>query len=231
MKNRLSKIATLLLTSPLYAGPPMITDDPFTPKLNEFEVNFASELEKSDGVSMVAPIVDINYGLFSNVQLTLETGYALADGRYKSDGVELALKYNFYQSDDFSIALYPQYLFYPIKTPFDEGESYALLVPMSFQLSEDFEWVSTFSYVYSILEESGHYEVGSYLSYTHEQSSYFLEGYFEEKPDEARWSQLVNVGYFYQYRDDLGFMFSVGEEINPLAKQTMLSYVGVQVVF
>ena len=230
MKKIFKKVGVFLLTPLLYAGPPMMTDDPFTPDVNQLEINFASEFEKSDDLSVVVPIIDMNYGIYPNVQLTLETAYASADSQYKSDGVEVAVKYNFYHNDYFNIAIYPQYHFYPISTPFDEGETFSFLLPMSWQISERLEWVSSFSYVHP-LKEKEHYEFGTYFAYTKENHSYFLETYFEERAETNDVATFFNVGYFYQYRDNLGLMGSIGYETIDSRKQTNLAYVGLQVIF
>jgi len=148
MKAIPKKTWLLLSSSFLYAGPPMMTDDPFTPEINEMEINFASELENSDYLTIIAPIVDINYGIYPNIQLTIETAYGSLDNEYKSDGVEVAIKYNFYRSDFFNIAIYPKYHFYPIATPFNEGESYELQIPISLQLNEQLEWVRAVYLIY-----------------------------------------------------------------------------------
>jgi hypothetical protein len=229
-QKKFKKIGLLLLTNFLYAGPPMMTDDPFTPDVNELEINFASEFEKNDELSVVVPIVDMNYGVYPNVQFTLETAYASSDSQYKSDGVEVAVKYNFYHNDYFNIAIYPQYHFYPIETPFDEGETYSLLLPMSLQLSKNLEWVSSLSYVHP-LNEKVHYEFGTYLAYTQEKHSYFWEIYLEEKVEENDLATFFNVGYFYQYRDNLGVMGSIGYETVGSKKEANVAYVGLQVIF
>ena len=104
MKFRLKIVGLFLFSSFLYAGPPMMTDDPFTPYLDEVEINFASEAERNDDLTGLVPIIDINYGIYPNIQLTVETAYALSDSKYKSDGLEVAIKYNFCRSDVLNIA-------------------------------------------------------------------------------------------------------------------------------
>jgi len=224
------KIGFLLFFGFLYAGPPMMTDDPFSPNLGQFEINFASELENSDEVSVVIPIIDINYGIFPNTQFTAETAYASSDNQYKSDGLEVAIKYNFYRSGRLNIALYPKYLFYPINTPFNEGESYELQIPISFKLSKNLEWVSSFSYLYPQKAEN-HYEVGTYLAYENNNHSYYIETYLEENPIDNTMVTFFNIGYFYQYKENLGFMGSIGSEMVDSKKEADVAYLGLQVVF
>lgn len=230
MKQISKKAGLLLFANFLYAGPPMMTDDPFTPEVGELEVNFASEIENSEDLSLVIPIVDINYGIYPHTQLTIETAYASADNNYKSDGVEVAVKYNFYRSDTLNIALYPKYLFYPITTPFDEGKSYEIQLPISLKLSDTVEWVTSLSYLYP-QNEANHYEVGSYLAYEHNKQSYFLETYFEEHPQDNNVATFFNIGYFYQYQENLGIMGSIGYETISLKKEAEVAYLGIQVIF
>jgi len=230
MRVVFKKIGLVFFSGFLYAGPPMMTDDPFAPDVGQFEINFASEVENSDDLTVVAPIVDINYGIFPNTQLTIETAYASSDNKYKSDGLEVAIKYNFYRSERLNIALYPKYLFYPIDTPFDEGESYELQIPISLKLSDNVEWVTSFSYLYPQKEEK-HYEVGTYLAYENNNHTYYLETYLEENPTDNNLATFFNVGYFYQYKENLGFMASIGAEMVASKQEADVGYLGLQVIF
>ena len=230
MKVVLKKTGLLLFSGFLYAGPPMMTDDPFAPDVGQFEINFASEVENSDDLTVVAPIVDINYGIFPNTQLTVETAYASSDNKYKSDGLQVAIKYNFYRSDTLNIALYPKYLFYPISTPFNEGESYELQIPISLKLSDNLEWVTSLSYLYP-QKEKNHYEVGTYLAYGKNNHTYYFETFVEEIPINNSMITFFNVGYFYQYKDNLGFMGSIGSEMVDSKKEADVAYLGFQVIF
>jgi len=223
-------VGLLLFTDLLYAGPPMMTDDPFTPDVDEVEINFASEIENSDELTVVAPIVDINYGIYPNIQLTVETAYASLDNQYKSDGLEVAIKYNFYRGEFLNIAIYTKYLFYPVDTPFNEGESYELQLPISLQLSENLEWVTSLSYLYP-QKGLNHYEIGTYLAYEHNKHSYFMETYLEENSEDNTVTTFLNIGYFYQYKDNLGFMGSIGFERVDSTKQADVAYLGLQLIF
>jgi len=230
MKIVLKKIGVLLFSGFLYAGPPMMTDDPFAPDVGKFEINFASEVENSDDLTVVVPIVDINYGIFPNTQLTIETAYVSSDNKYKSDGLKVAIKYNFYRSDTLNIALYPKYLFYPISTPFNEGESYELQIPIDLKLSDNLKWVTSLSYLYP-QKAKNHYEVGTYLAYEKNNHTYYLETFVEEMPINSSMATIFNVGYFYQYKDNLGFMGSIGSEMVDYKKEADVAYLGFQVIF
>ena len=169
-------IGLLFFSSILHAGPPMATDDPFTPDVGQFEINFASELIKGAETEFVTPIIDFNYGAYPNVQFTFETAYASLANEYDSTGLELALKYHFYESEALNIALYPQYLFYPISTSLDEGEEFTLIVPISLQLSANTEWILSPAYVKS-KGKASHLELGTYVKYNQDIHNYFFEFY------------------------------------------------------
>ena len=80
-------------------------------------------------------------------------------------------------------------------------------------------------------EGTNHYEVGTYLGYEYNKHSYFVETYLEEHPEENSIATFFNVGYFYQYRDTLGFMGSIGSEMVDSKKQADVAYMGLQVIF
>jgi len=224
MKQIVKHLTVFLLTSILHAGPPMMTDDPFTPDIHRFEVNVGFELEKSNQWKVVVPIIDVNYGISSNLQFTVERASILMDNKYNSDGVEIALKYHFYENDFFNIAIYPKYHFYLTDTSYNEGETYSLLLPMSLNLTNNLDLTTSVSYINSKKEGSA-FEIGSYLSYRIKNQTYFFETYLEEE------SNVLNLGYFYQYKENMGLMFSIGQERDSLQEQTNLSYVGLQVTF
>ena len=230
MKRVLRNMGCLLCSGFLYAGPPMMTDDPFVPEVNEVEMNLAMELEKGADLHVVAPIIDLNYGIYPNVQFTVETAYASSDKQYQSDGVEMAIKYHFYRSERINIALYPKYFFYPIETVFNEGESYEFQIPISLQLSDSLEWVTSLSYLFPQKEEN-RYEIGMYLAYEKSKHTYYLESYLEENPKDKNIATFFNVGYFYQYQDNLGLMASFGIEEVESSKQADVAYLGLQFIF
>ena len=58
------------------AGPPFVADDPETPPLHGWEINIPLSLERETGEGVIeAPVLDINYGLTSNVQLMVEFAF------------------------------------------------------------------------------------------------------------------------------------------------------------
>ena len=219
----------LFLPLLLYAGPPMLSDDPDVPDYGEFEINFASEFERGESRTLTIPIVDFNYGIFPNVQFTVESGYMWEGGQNDFGATEIALKYNFYCNDIFSIALYPHYIFYANDSLFKESNSWEMMLPMRFKLSENLSLVSNLTYLKPIGEQS-HSEFGSYLEYEQESSSYYLEGYWEEEL-EAKDRLLVNLGYLHEFYEGLAFIGSVGYEVQSSQLRATFGYLGMQVSF
>ena len=213
----------------LCAGPPMLTDDPDVPNLGEVEINFSSELERRETSTLTLPIVDFNYGIFPKVQFTVESGYIWERGQHDFGATEVALKYNFYSNDIVSLALYPHYIFYANNSLFKESNSWEMMLPMSFKLSEKLSLATTLSYIKPIDEES-HIEFGSYLEYANNADSYYVEGYWEEEL-QSKDTLLVNFGYLHEFYEGLSFVGSVGYEVQSSQKKATVGYFGLQVSF
>ena len=213
----------------LYAGPPMLTDDPDVPNFGDIEINFASELERRETNTLSIPIVDFNYGIFPNVQFTVESGYIWEKSQHDFGAIEVAIKYNFYSNDVFSLALYPHYIFYANNSLFKESNSWEIMLPMSFKLSKKLTLVSSLTYIKPTKEQS-HVEFGSYLEYEKSRDSYYVEGYWEEEL-QTKDRVLINLGYLHKFHDGLAFMGSVGYEVQSSQKMATLGYLGLQVSF
>ena len=106
----------LLLESSVQAGPPFVTDDPEPVKYGHWEVNYgASKIWRVGSASAALPVIDINYGIASDVQLHLQPRYSLekdAQGqRAAVDDTEVGAKYRFLnrEQDDMSFmaGIYP----------------------------------------------------------------------------------------------------------------------------
>lgn len=223
-------IIILSLCTTIFAGPPMKSDDPFVPALHEFEINIAIEAEDEDELLKRLPIVDINYGIYKNVQLTLMGSYIISDEEDDFDSFELAIKWLAYDGDIFSIAVYPKYKSYPIASIFNEGETYELAFPMNFSLSESFNLVLNIVYIYPKIGKE-YFEYGGYLEYEHEKHSFFTELFLEEAQEKGEDSLMLGiVGYKYNFYQDISFMLSLGNEINN-EKKTTIGYSGLQFIF
>jgi hypothetical protein len=65
--------ATVLYSGAAWAGPPFATDDPEPVGAHAWEINTALTGQRAqDGTAALLPVIDINYGLVSGVQLHLQ---------------------------------------------------------------------------------------------------------------------------------------------------------------
>ena len=229
----LKKIVLLISCSAfVYAGPPMMTDDPFVPDKGVFEINIASHLQKGEKTFIAAPILDANYGLIKDVQITFATAYIHYDDECTLDAFELAIKWNFYTTNNFSIAINPKYLSYPDDSIFNEGDVYELSLPMSFSLLEELHLVLSPTLIYPI-EGKDHIELSSYLQYTKQEQTFYAEIFTESSEKYNTLFSLVNFGYLWQFYENTAFMFSIGREIKAEGqeKEALIAYSGFQFVF
>jgi len=73
--------AFLVLTGSVYAGPPLITDDPDTPGDKKWEINIAYILEHYAAATVhQTPLLDLNYGVGDNIQLKYELPWIVISG-------------------------------------------------------------------------------------------------------------------------------------------------------
>ena len=97
-------------------GPPFITNDPGTPGSNSWEINIMTYAERHPAARIFnAPILDLNYGVGSRVQLTYEVPYLVegTDGGPTRTGLGKSVpgvKWRFYDSDEkqLSLSIFPQ---------------------------------------------------------------------------------------------------------------------------
>jgi outer membrane putative beta-barrel porin/alpha-amylase len=98
------------------AGPPFIGDDPGTPGDGNWEINVATYTERHPTERLYnAPILDMNYGWGSRIQLKYQVPYLVdgSDGDPTRSGLGKSLagvKWRFYDSDEKKLAIstYPQ---------------------------------------------------------------------------------------------------------------------------
>lgn len=108
--------ASLLYPSSAFAGPPFRTDDPEPVEYKHWEAYVASQGSfDRDETSLTAPHVEINYGIFPNVQIHLIAPfeYVKPEGEASHYGfadMELGAKFRFIQETD----LCPQIGVFPI---------------------------------------------------------------------------------------------------------------------
>ncbi len=106
----LRAIATLLVIIAAarvsWAGPPFTTDDPEPVEYQHWEVYVASQLEHDkDGWSGTSPHLEVNYGVFPNLQLHLIAPVSFNAPAHESShfgygDTELGVKYRFFEETD-----------------------------------------------------------------------------------------------------------------------------------
>ena len=108
----------ILLSSPVSAGPPFVSDDPEPTDYQHYEIYlFSQGTQAAGGLTGVAPSCDCNFGALPNLQLHIQPALAVArvSGSAPQWGVgdlELGLKYRFIEQDKDSwipsVAFYPK---------------------------------------------------------------------------------------------------------------------------
>ncbi len=230
----MKKLALTFFSTLLLAGPPMKSSDPFVPEVGQFEINVAVEGEHTDEKLFRAPILDFNYGVVKNVQLTLEAAYVITEEEDDFvddfDSFELALKWLFYEGELICIALYPKYKSYPVDSIFNSGETFELSVPLNVALSQNLDLVLNPAYI-APKEGANHFEFGSYLKFKMDKHSFYTELFMENLSNEDEdVFTLGVVGYSYQFHESVAFMISFGKEITS-RNQATVGYSGLQFVF
>lgn len=109
-------LTALSLFAGAQGGPPFITNDPGTPGDGNWEINIMTYSERHPAARIFnAPILDLNYGVGSRIQLTYEVPYLVegTDGGPTRSGLGKSLpgvKWRFYDSDkkNLAVSIFPQ---------------------------------------------------------------------------------------------------------------------------
>lgn len=217
------------MISSAFAMPPMKSNDPFVPNLGQYELNFAYIVENSQNSSSQARILDFNYGIIKNVQVTFETAYVINNTIEDLDAFEVSMKWLAYQGTFFSFAVEPKYKFFPYSSAFDQGDTFGLSIPMSFQFFSKLVFMFDPKIIFPSGQDS-YIELGNLINYQHNVHNFFFEIYLTQVPN-AQNIYLVKFGYAYQIRQNFNAMISYAE---PLFTNTALSneiYTGLQIIF
>jgi hypothetical protein len=66
-------LLSAIIESHVYAGPPLLTGDPYTPDAGHWEINVGCIVEKRSAETLYeTPVLDLNYGLTERIQLTFD---------------------------------------------------------------------------------------------------------------------------------------------------------------
>ncbi len=69
----LAAASLLSIIAPVFAGPPLVTNDPDTPGANGYEFDISNNVTKTrDALTMAAPFLDLNYGTNDHNQFAAE---------------------------------------------------------------------------------------------------------------------------------------------------------------
>ncbi|CAL8481321.1 transporter [Caballeronia sp. S22] len=152
LASALLAVGACLFSHICFAGPPFVTDDPEPVEKGHVQIDVAAlgtVRQGSDGATL--PGVEVNYGLFDNVEIGVKLGMAYAHevgqpGHYGFGDSELGAKYRFITEDEKSWR--PQVAFSPgiaLPTGNDRlglGDGHAtLLLPIWMQKSIG-EWTT-----------------------------------------------------------------------------------------
>lgn len=228
---------------PVFAGPPLLTDDTGTPGDKHWEINVAVTIDKRHTeATYEAPILDFNYGLGDNIQLKYEVPWLVRheDGAGTNGGVGnsvFGVKWRFLdqERDGVNMSVYPQFEVNPPTSSADRGlvdEGTNLLLPV--QVSKKFGpvWVNgEFGYTFRqhfddgwLYGLSSGYEIREDLSIVGE-----IHG---GTTKEFRKHEVVfNVGTQWDFTKRYGLLVSAGRSFNSGAsgQPNLLGYLGLQI--
>ena len=218
-------------------GPPMITDDPGTPGIGDWEINFSfiSELKKHEKEFEI-PLLDINYGYNERTQLKVEFPYLFnktVPGEYQGrlGDVTFGIKYRFLDEDKYGIALsiYPQIT---VATETDERNEY--LFPLQIEKSFGKVVLGLDARYASVNGDEDFIQNGVLLGYGFSERlavmGEFVYWAKARKFDDVE--GVFNLGLKYQMNDVFTFMTSLGTGLLPSdsnLRTTFISFVGFQI--
>jgi len=217
-------------------GPPMLTNDPGTPDIGDFEINtsFNSEITNQNQFSL--PALDINYGANGHTQLTVQFPYLITsevgDSR-KSIGSFgypiMGVKDRFLdqEKDSISVSVFPQVLVAGNQTEF--------MLPFELERSMGKWTIGDEIGYYFIESKSQNMFNGSLLGYNiSKKAQVLLECYFEYNFNTSVGTQgFVNGGFRYAFNKTFIFLASAGTQlISPASqqKQYFFSFLGMQTI-
>ncbi|MGC4017545.1 MAG: transporter [Luteolibacter sp.] len=235
-----------VLSSIVYAGPPLLTDDPDTPEQGHWEINIAATAEKRSGEwSLETPLLDFNYGLLDNVQLKFEIPYLIEseEGGSSHSGAgdaEFGVKWRFLDQDKCGISMstYPQFAFNTASHSVhlglvDDGWEFILPVEVQREICDGTTIFGEFGYVWTESEGNGLMWGLAVEQEIAEPFSLLAEIHGESADNFNDTEIIANLGFHWQATEHAALIGSVGRGLNessePQAK--FLSYLGVQLTF
>lgn len=214
----------------LWAGPPVKSNDPLIPAKGEYEINFGFSTEYRETKLIQFPIIDANYGLAENLEVTLVSAYNYGSHDHGFDALEIAMKWVAYSGDFFAMAIAPAYFSSPIDSVYYIGETYRMAIPMSFTLTPHLNFVMDLIYL-NPKSDLEHFELGAFLRYSKDKYEYFLEGFSDEISSQTTVPLLLTIGYTYAINKKMVFLISYGEEVVTQTTKAKRFYSGLRLFF
>jgi hypothetical protein len=224
-------------------GPPMVTDDPGTPGTNKIELNLAVTSELSSNESRYeTPILDMNYGLGSRIQLKYEVPWVLSK---RDEGSEsgfdrsiAGVKWRFLDKETTGVAVstYPQVAF---RSPVSEKlrnqnteTSRQIILPIETEETRE-NWEFNQEVGYQVLDSgvNNQYLYGAAITYNVNDGLAFLgELHGNAYKDFRDHNLLANVGSVIGLNKTLSLLVSAGKTLKAYQgdEAPFLGYAGMQ---
>ena len=233
----------LLIAGPVFAGPPLITDDPDTPGDKHWEINVAFVLDKTaTDAALETPLLDLNYGVGDNIQLKCEVPLLIQHekgiGTQGGMGNSLVgVKWRFIDEGKFgaNMSTYPQLELNPPTSSTDRGlvdKGKNLLLPV--EVSKKFGpfWVGG-ELGYTVRQYSGNdwfygfiagYEVLENLTIVGEIHGGVTQEFKSEE-------NVFNIGTQWDFSKKYGLLASAGRSLSRATSEepNLLLYLGLQI--
>lgn len=229
--------ALALLSSPSFAGPPFLTDDPAPVDYKHSEFYTFSTYDKaSDEKNIAVPAFEYNYGVLPDTQLHIMVPLLRNvpnDGpsEYGPGDVEVGVKYRFVQETDTT----PQIGIFPM-AELNTGDSDKGLgngktwwkLPVWIQKSWG-EWTTYGGAGYAINHADGmkSYPFGGWLLQKDLGEKWSLGGevFSQGKTTDAgQATTFLNVGGYYKFTPDFNLLFSAGHNVS--GEHHTIAYLG-----
>ena len=227
-------------------GPPLLTDDPWTPGSNHWEINLAVTSEvNQDEFRFEAPLADINYGVGEHIQLKYEVPFTVSGGTNQTSQSGLAqsiagVKWRFLDKDRVGVAMstYPQVSFRtaggvpPTSSNSDSKETGTeFLLPIELEEGAGvFRFNEEFGY-HVVQGLNSHYAYGGGVTYSVKDGFLLLgeiHGESSTSLSESNW--VSNFGTVFDMSVHLSLLVSVGRTLvnSDDSSAKYLSYTGLQ---
>jgi hypothetical protein len=226
-------------------SPPLITDDTGTPGNNKWEINVGgtSELRHPDERQFEAPILDMNYGIGENIELSYQLPLLVTANRDEPSLMGLGdsvvgTKWRFLDKDkeDVSVSVYPQFTFNNPTSSVWRGlvaddEQFFLPLELEKNIGPiDLNLEAGHGFHFNAPDEWDYGIVAG-----HSFGDFKLMGEFHGTAlDHFEQDDLVvNIGARYQLSEGYALLLSAGRSIHSdnTPRATFLSYTGIQFTF